>query len=267
MAIHQPLGNQQTGGQAPGQSIRQTMLQVVEEYSKIGPGYFQAGPILNEVAKRCQASSTEQQQAVLTVWNDLFRSGLLGEGYDLSNPSMPFCHLSSRGREALKHISRDPANPDGYLAYLASKTSLDDVSRSYLVEAVHTFNSTSFKSAAVMVGAAAESLILRLRDKLVSKLSSAGTSLPTGLNDWRIKTVRDALTTYCDGQKGTMPRSLRETYDAYWSAFAEQIRRVRNDAGHPQSVDPVSEEAVHASLLIFPELAQLISELEAWIGP
>lgn len=266
MAIHQPQGNTQAG-QPPGQSIRQVMLQVVEEYSKIGPGYFQTGPILNEVAKRCGARSTEQQQAVLTVWNDLFRSGLLGEGCDLSNPSLPFCHLTSRGREALKHISRDPANPDGYLAYLASKASLDDVSRSYLVEAVHTFNSASFKSAAVMVGAAAESLILRLRDKLVSKLSTAGTPLPTGLSDWRIKTVRDALTTYCDGQKGTMPRSLRETYDAYWSAFAEQIRRVRNDAGHPQSVDPVSEEAVHASLLIFPELAHLISELEVWIGP
>ena len=116
------------------------MLQVVEEYSKIGPGYFQAGPILNEVAKPCGARSTEQQ-AVLTVWNDLFRSVLLGEGYDLSNLSLPFCHLTSRGREALKHISRDPANPDGYLAYLPSKASLDDVSRSYLVEAVRTFNS------------------------------------------------------------------------------------------------------------------------------
>jgi hypothetical protein len=241
------------------------MLEVIEEYSKIGSGYFQTVPILREVAKRCGTSSLAQEQVVLTVWGDLFRSGLLGEGHDLSNPSLPFCHLTSRGREALRNISRDPANPDGYIAYVASRANLDDVSRSYLFEAVHTFNSASFKSAAVMIGAAAESLILRLRDKLANQLATTDLPLPAGLSDWRIKTARDALTVFFDGKKKTMPRKLREAYEAYWLAFAEQIRRVRNDAGHPQSVDPVSEEAVHASLLIFPELAHLVCDLEAWI--
>ncbi len=265
MATHQLFGNDPNDKQASGQPIRQVMLQVVEEFSKKGPGYFQAGPILNAVAERCNSRSTEQQQAVLTVWNDLFRSGMLAQGYDLSNPTLPFCHLTTRGREALKHISRDPSNPDGYLAYLTSLAVLDDISRSYIEEAVNTFNSASFKAAAVMVGCAAEALILRLRDKLASKLATDGTSVPNGLNDWRIKTVRDALTTYCDERKATMSRRLREAYEAYWTAFAEQIRRVRNDAGHPQSIDPVSEESVHASLLIFPELAHLIGDLEAWI--
>ncbi len=61
-----------------------------------------------------------------------------------------------------------------------------------------------------------------------------------------------------------MPRPLAESFSAYWSGLAEQIRKVRNDAGHPEAIDPVTPEAVHASLLIFPELAKLVSELEGW---
>ncbi len=43
------------------------------------------------------------------------------------------------------------------------------------------------------------------------------------------------------------------------SGLAEQIRKVRNDAGHPEGIDPVTPEVVHAALLIFPELAKLVA--------
>lgn len=243
------------------------MLEVIAEFEGKGSGYFQAGPILREVLQRCQNTSTETQQVILTIWHDLFRTGYLAPGLNLDNPDLPFCHITTQGRESLKQLSRDPSNPDGYLAYVGSRSSLDDVSRSYLEEAVHSFNAACYKAAAVMVGGATESLVLRLRDKLVANVSATGATPPAGLNDWRIKTVRDAITAHLNSQRGTMPRELRETYDAYWSGFGEQIRRVRNDAGHPTSVDPVTPETVQASLLIFPELAHLISEMESWIGP
>jgi hypothetical protein len=63
-----------------------------------------------------------------------------------------------------------------------------------------------------------------------------------------------------------MKRELRESFEAYWAAFAQQIRTVRNDAGHPTSVDPVTPDTVHASLLIFPELARLASGLSHWVA-
>jgi hypothetical protein len=53
--------------------------------------------------------------------------------------------------------------------------------------------------------------------------------------------------------------------EAYWAAFAQQIRTVRNDVGHPSSVDPVTPDTVHASLLIFPELAKLQNKLTNWV--
>lgn len=266
MSIHKIVGKRDSDAAPDGRSLRKTMLEVIEEYAKGGPGNFQAGPILKQVAQRCGAKSNEEQQAILTVWNDLFRNGYLAPGLNLDNPTFPFCHITSQGRDSLKHLSRDPSNPDGYFSYIASKSSLNDVSLSYLAEAIKTFNASCYKASAVMVGSAAESLVLRFRDKIVDDLTSGGGTAPRGMNDWRIKTVRDAITRHLDSRRDSMPRELRETYDAYWSGFGEQIRRVRNDAGHPTSVDPVTMESVQASLLIFPELAHLISELEKWIG-
>jgi len=242
------------------------MLEVIAELDKGKPHRLQAGTVLREVLERCQDNTPKTQKTILTIWHDLFRTGYLAPGFNFDNAELPFFHVTNQGRESLKQLSRDPSNPDGYFAYLQSRSSLDDVSRSYLEEAVHSFNAACFKAAAVMVGGAAESLVLRLRDKLTAHISSTGGTPPAGMNDWRIKTVRDAITAHLNSQRGTMPRELRETYDAYWSGFAEQIRRVRNDAGHPTSVDPVTPETVQASLLIFPELAHLISELESWIG-
>jgi hypothetical protein len=66
--------------------------------------------------------------------------------------------------------------------------------------------------------------------------------------------------------KVQMKRELRESFEAYWSAFAQEIRAVRNDAGHPTSVDPVTSDTVHASLLVFPELARLASGLSRWVA-
>ena len=63
-----------------------------------------------------------------------------------------------------------------------------------------------------------------------------------------------------------MPRPLSEAFESYWPAFLQQIRVSRNAAGHPTSVEPVEESTVHASLLIFPELLKLSTELEDWIS-
>jgi hypothetical protein len=61
------------------------------------------------------------------------------------------------------------------------------------------------------------------------------------------------------------PQALCDEFEAYWMAFAQQIRAVRNDTGHPTSIDPVTPDTIHASLLIFPELAKLGGKLKTWV--
>lgn len=183
----------------------------------------------------------------------------------MANSDPPFMHLTDAGRRTLEHLSHDPANPGGYLAYLRERGTLNRVASAYIGEALVAYNSTCFRAAAVMVGGAAESMVLQLRDAVRERLKAVERTPPKGLGEWQVKRVLEALKQLLDQHKATMPNTLREAYGAYWPAFTQQIRAVRNDAGHPSELTAVTPETVHAALLIFPELVKLTSDLEKWL--
>jgi hypothetical protein len=249
-----------------GQELRQALLDAVNDVGRCDTSSFQTGVILRRVADKLGIrDNLKAEQALLTMWHDLFRQGMIAWGYNISNSQPPFCHLTEQGRAILGHMSRDPLNPDGYMAHMRKTGFLNPVAASYLTEALMTFNAGCPKATAVMVGAAAESLSLDLRDALVAKLSSLQQSVPRALSDWRIKPVLDTMQRELGTRSATMPHVLAENYQSYWPAFTQQIRCVRNDAGHPASIDPVTHESVHAALLIFPELAALAHALKTWV--
>lgn len=248
-----------------GSQMRKVLLEVVKQYSHMGPS-MQSGSILNEAARRLRIKGdTELEQALLTFWYDLFRIGLLCWGYDLSNAGPPFCHLTEQGRRTLQTLSRDPANPDGYLNYLSQSGTLNSIAQSYVEEALKTYNADCFKAAAVMIGAATESIILELRDILVDRIQASGQSPSKKLKSWKIKEVLDAVGRELESRKAIMPKKLAEDFESYWPAFTQQIRAARNDAGHPSNINPLTLDRVHASLLIFPELVKLACALKSWM--
>lgn len=257
-----------------GATIREVLLAEIaanDPTGKYGMQNLQQGTVLNETARKLRAkklNTPDLEQALLMQWNELFRTGLLGWGLNLANPNPPFFHLTERGHKALANVTRDPSNPAGYIQHLSTIATIDPIARSYLFEGLECYVSGLFKASAVMVGCAAESVILCLRDSTIAKLNSLSKPIPVKLNNWRIKTVSDTLRDFFDGYAGAggFDRQLKESFEAYWAAFAQQIRAVRNDAGHPTSVDPVTPDTVHASLLIFPELARLASSLSEWVN-
>jgi len=249
-----------------GQLIRKSLLEVINEMDTRGPGFFQSGSVLSEASRRLDLRSLELEQALLTYWYDLFRTGHLSWGYNLSNPDAPFCHLTDQGRMTLENLSRDPANPDGYFANLKKIGILNPIAESYLKEAIKTYNSDCFKASAVMIGVAAESIILELRDELVNRIKSIGRTPSKDLEDWRIKRVLDGFKAELDLHKNDMSKQLIEAVESYWPAFTYQIRKTRNEAGHPVNIEPVTSDTIHASLLLFPELAKLALDLKSWIS-
>jgi hypothetical protein len=245
--------------------MRKVILEVVDERSS-APS-MQADPILREAASRLGIRrEPDLEEALLTIWYDLFRTGYLAWGHNLLNPNPPHFHLTAHGRTTLQSLSRDPANPDGYLAHLSSIGALTAVARSYLEEGLNTYILGCFKAAAVMIGAATESVVLELRDALTARIQTLGRSPSNRLTSWKISAILGAIQTELDKQKPKMPRSLSEAFDSYWPAFTQQIRAARNASGHPTSIDPVTPDTVHASLLIFPETLRLALDLKQWIG-
>jgi len=247
--------------------IRNTLLIVIEEQSPKAPtdATLQTNSVLGEASKRLDAQNNHQiEEAILTQWHDLFRTGYLAWGYNLSNPNPPFFHITAQGRSALASVGRDPANPEGYLKYLYSVSQLDPIAKSYLEEGLKCYVSALYKSAAVMVGAASEALINELRDTVRKKLEGSNQKIPQNLKTWRAKETLLGLKAIFEDKNRKMPYTLKEEYQSYWPAFTQQIRAARNEAGHPQSIEPIKQETVHASLLIFPELAKLSNNLLVW---
>jgi len=247
------------------QEIRELILQIAERRKPKRPedGYLQFNTIRTEIRDHLKGArlSLQLQQEILTQWHELVRTGYFAPGGDLDNENLPFFHLTRRGEQAIQQLSRDPSNTAGYWRYVASIAPLNEIASSYLREGLECYAATLYKAAAVMIGGASESLILELRDTIVAKASELKQPEPKGLSDWRVKVVLDGLQRYLDGKKSDFQKELREQFEAYFMAFAQQIRAARNDAGHPSSVEPVTEQAVHASFLIFPELARLAKSL------
>jgi len=251
----------------PDIDIRAILLTVIDEQQprEATAASLHSGSVLNETARRLNVQSNlELQQAILTQWHELFRTGYLAWGFNITNADPPFFHITTQGREALAQLSRDPANPEGYLRHIYSVATLDQVAKSYLEEGLHCYVASLYKASAVMIGGASEAIILQLRDTAKAKIESLGRSVPRDLTDWRIKKILSGLKGVFDKEKNNFPPGLKDEYESYWAAFTQQIRTARNDAGHPSSVDPITPETVHASLLIFSELSKLANSLENW---
>jgi hypothetical protein len=249
-----------------GARIRSTLLQVVADLAARYPdGGLQSIGVLSETASKLAGGgrrlSPDQDQALLIAFYDLFRTGHLCWGFNLANPNPPFFHITEQGRRTLEHLSRDPSNPDGYIAHLERQASLNPIARSYVDEALLTYNTNCFRAAAVMIGAAVESLILQLRDTVVAGVRKSGREPAKDLSHQLVKRVIDAVHKQLEMQQAAMSFELREQFEAYWPAFTQQIRAARNDAGHPASIAPITPEMVHSALLIFPELAGVWAKL------
>ncbi len=254
--------------------VRSALIEEADRLSRQDDYTLQATQVLVRVSNTLGirgVARRAEQQLLLTIWGDLFREGIIAWGADIDNMNPPFCHLTDRGRRALRNRSRDPSDPGGYMAYLDSLTPLDPIARSYIEEALSTYRNQCWKATAVMVGGASERLALLLRDAVLAQLRTSGKlatlnqGTQTDLQNYRISRVLTAIQRVMDPLALGMAQGLRETYGTYWQPFAGQARLARNDAGHPKSVDPVDEPAVHAALLTFPLYAKLTADLIDWI--
>jgi len=245
--------------------VRETLLTLIDQQRPKSPTdqELQTANIIGGLRERFGGDLVLERVA-MAEWHELVRTGYVAWGYDFDHPDPPNFHVTERGHRALALVARDPGNPAGYLRHLDSVAKINPVARSYLVEALDCFVAGLYKAAAVLLGAAAESLVLELRDAVVRKLDSLRQPAPKDLANWKAKAVLNALYRFFEPKKPQFDKQLREEFEAYWLAFAQPIRAARNDAGHPVSVDPVTPDTVHAGFLLFPELARLTTALLKW---
>ncbi len=268
-------------------TIRRMMLETIAEYGEV----FVRELVLERVRLACNDQGMSDR-AILDAWDELFRLGVISTGmnvyvvpehernhknHDLyvriieSHPQsrvgrLPWAHLTDHGKAVVAELSRDPVNSEGYVAHLATVLDPASVAASYVREGLSTFNHACPTATAVLVGAAAESMIIGLRDATATKLATVGYPKEAkALRDAdKIKLVIDALAKVYD-QKIPTRTPLRERYEASWSTLSHRGRMLRNDAGHPTKLDPVSRDDARTMLILFLTLAELVAELHTFV--
>ena len=121
----------------PAPSVREVLLTVIEKQNRQNKEYapgskkMTVGEVLGEAQKVLGITYGDEvrEQAVLTAWSDLFRTGLVAWGASLNSPTPPHCFVTERGRRALHQITRDPHNPAGYIRHLDTRAKLGSITR------------------------------------------------------------------------------------------------------------------------------------------
>ena len=181
-----------------------------------------------------------------------------------------------RGDELLATDVRILTDPSGYLRAVQAIHGVDELTLEYLAEAVESHRMFLDRSAAVMLGGAAENLLLRLGQALAEPLENLKRQVPGGLADWRISRVRTAI------EQTLNDANLREAVKAKLSGISqpmtadeeEALRQLesaltvlsrlyadtRNDAGHPKPISP-DRKLLYAYLQALPGYARVVSTL------
>ena len=163
-------------------------------------------------------------------------------------------------------------DPAGYIALVQAIPGVDDLTVEYLAEATEAHRRFLDRSCAVMLGGAAENLLLVLAGMLGNVCNKLAIAARPDLADWRISRVRSAVAetvkdpsftlamqqalTGDDALTDNDKRIFREL-ESTTAILAQFYADTRNEAGHPKPVKP-ARAVLYAYLKVFPEYASRV---------
>lgn len=134
---------------------------------------------------------------------------MLVQGKDSSNEQVPFLSVTELGEDYLEHGGPDVYDPDGYVDQVAERHPIDDVEARYLGQVVSAFHADLPDAGAVMLGAAAEHVILLLAEA-IGRADETSTDKVEKLLAGPVLRVLTFVTQYLENRGNDLPRQLRE---------------------------------------------------------
>ena len=251
------------------QTIKIILCQIIDKLNKSGSTLQTETTLssaLDQICTEHGGQRAKNEKALKHVWNDLLRNGEISLGIGITNTSPSFFEVTNKGKETFEYLKKDPGNHQGYLEHLSKKAEIDYITKSYLDEALETYNADCFKAAAVMLGCASERLVLNLKEILIKKIKDKGENPSKKLRNRLISKIIDGIKYELNQKKEKFSNSLREKYEGNWLFLVHHIRITRNEAGHPINIESIKKPEVHLAFGNFVYLVKLNRELEEWIS-
>lgn len=210
--------------------------------------------------------TTIEDQVREVVWELTFQ-GIVVPGVDSgSQAGFPWFKITDWGKHSLERGEYLPYDATLFIERLHNELPLVDKSiLLYITEALKCFRFGAFIASAMMVGVAAEQMILLLKAAVSISLNSAEKKqkFEADARD-TIKRIQNAIWKRLEPVREQMPDRLREAIGVELNAIFEIVRRTRNEAGHPTGRNIERHEA-EALLLLFPTHLKTVYDVIEWL--
>jgi hypothetical protein len=202
------------------------------------------------------------------IIQELENSGFIYDGTPTLGSGMssyPFYTITEYGKEALLQEDWLPYDPDGYLKALKTKVpDIDDITLTYIGEAVAAYNRRHLLSATITLGVASENLMLTLIETYADWIPDPvrkqnfqnrieGKFISKQYKEFKQEFLIDVR---------TLSKDIQANWETYLDGIFNFIRLNRNDAGHPTGKQ-FDAKIVYANLQVFSEYSQFILRLQS----
>lgn len=232
---------------------------------------FQLGGIYElfpYVTNTPQYQTQEIHSIAREIIQELENSGFIYDGTPSMGSGMgsyPYYTITEYGKKALLQDDWLPYDPDGYLKALKEKVpDIDEITLTYIGEAVSAYNRRHLLSATLTIGVASENLMLLLIEAYANWISDTkrkGSFLKRIEGKFISRQYKEFKTEFSNDVK-SFSKDTQANWETYLDGIFNFIRLNRNDAGHPTGKQ-FDIKVVYANLQVFSEYSQFIFRLKS----
>jgi hypothetical protein len=218
-------------------------------------------------APRLEYQSPLADKITAVIW-ELIIEGVYTPGAGMQTPNLPLLRATEYGRKCFEAGELTAHDPDDYLRRLkAACPSIDDITLLYAGEALDTFRAGNHLASAVMIGVAAENMLLRLVDAVHAALNTPERKqkFEKVTKGKAAKTQHDEVVERLKSPSSLLPEGIESVLTQHIDGIYDLIRRTRNDAGHPTG-KRMERYETQALLLLFPTYCKTVHDLMDWLA-
>lgn len=206
------------------------------------------------------------------VW-ELIIQGIVipgtGIGGSAGSPELPLFQVTEWGKRCLESGEFTPYDTGIYIERLKAKViHVSPTVLRYLTESLKCFRAASYLGSAVMLGVAAETVLLSLKDAIHAALDTQTKKnrFAVATNGRPAKRVYEEIRRRLDPLMQQISGDLgKEDITAELAGIFDLIRKTRNEAGHPTGRQVEREEAF-ALLQLFPSYCDVSYAVISWLN-
>jgi hypothetical protein len=176
----------------------------------------------------------QDRNALLELFWDLFRQGIITLGLNDNNRAFPFFRLTKLGQQIAEgqaaYFFHDV--PSYETAIRREVPNINDVTLLSLKEAMQAFRSGCMLSATVMLGVAVEHTFMLLLEVLENNANHQKTFASVFAERTLLQKF-NKFRNLLDPLLKSLPPEIREDLDTHFAGILSVIRTFRNQSGHP----------------------------------